>query len=362
MADHFDDWVATVERTRASVAGAIGARADEIAFTTCTSTALSLAAGAVAWKPGDRVLYPADEFASEPLRVDEPGGARCARRGRARRAGRGVRRAARAHGPRRRAADRDLGGVVPRRARARRGGGRGARARGILVCVDAIQAVGAVPADVRAWGADFVACGAQKWLLGPVGAGFLWIARERLPRTARAARGLGEFAHAGDDDAPTLEFAEGAARFEPGLPDVAAHRRARRFGRHASRRRAAGRVRRGRRESRAARRGVRRARRARVHDGAPGATSGIVTVARPAARSTRCAPPAAGSGSTPRGGAAARASRRTRARTTTTSPRWSARSTKPSARRERSWCPRRRCWPRRRAAAPGRPARGAARW
>ncbi len=41
------------------------------------------------------------------------------------------------------------------------------RPRGILVCVDAVQAVGAVPVDVGSLGANFLAFGAQKWLMGP---------------------------------------------------------------------------------------------------------------------------------------------------------------------------------------------------
>jgi cysteine desulfurase/selenocysteine lyase len=43
------------------------------------------------------------------------------------------------------------------------------------LCVDAIQAAGVVPLDVAALGADYVACGAHKWLMGAEGAGFLWI-------------------------------------------------------------------------------------------------------------------------------------------------------------------------------------------
>lgn len=47
---------------------------------------------------------------------------------------------------------------------------------GARVLVDAVQAVGARPVDVEAWGADFVAAAGHKWLLGPWGAGFLYVA------------------------------------------------------------------------------------------------------------------------------------------------------------------------------------------
>jgi selenocysteine lyase/cysteine desulfurase len=46
---------------------------------------------------------------------------------------------------------------------------------GAEICVDAIQALGAVPLDAPALGLDYLACGAHKWLMGIHGAGFLWI-------------------------------------------------------------------------------------------------------------------------------------------------------------------------------------------
>jgi cysteine desulfurase / selenocysteine lyase len=59
---------------------------------------------------------------------------------------------------------------------------------GAELCVDAIQACGAVPLDVGAMGIDYLVTGAHKWLLGPEGVGFLYARPERahalLPRTA----------------------------------------------------------------------------------------------------------------------------------------------------------------------------------
>jgi selenocysteine lyase/cysteine desulfurase len=52
------------------------------------------------------------------------------------------------------------------------------RAMGKWLIVDAIQAVGQLPVDVRATPVDFLACGAQKWLLSPWGTGFLYVRRE----------------------------------------------------------------------------------------------------------------------------------------------------------------------------------------
>lgn len=55
------------------------------------------------------------------------------------------------------------------------------RARGAFLVVDAIQGLGQLPVDVRATPVDILACGAQKWLLSPWGAGFAYVRRELVP-------------------------------------------------------------------------------------------------------------------------------------------------------------------------------------
>ncbi len=51
---------------------------------------------------------------------------------------------------------------------------------GALFCVDAIQGLGVFPVDVQQTPVDFLSAGSAKWLLGPVGFGFLYIRQERL--------------------------------------------------------------------------------------------------------------------------------------------------------------------------------------
>lgn len=60
--------------------------------------------------------------------------------------------------------------------------GRFCRERGILFVVDAIQAAGMVPLDVRAQHVDVLACGGQKWLCGPLGSGFVYVRDELCER------------------------------------------------------------------------------------------------------------------------------------------------------------------------------------
>ncbi|HBO12117.1 MAG TPA: kynureninase, partial [Halieaceae bacterium] len=50
-----------------------------------------------------------------------------------------------------------------------------AREAGALSVVDAAQAVGILPVDVQAIGADFLLGSCVKWLCGGPGAGFLWV-------------------------------------------------------------------------------------------------------------------------------------------------------------------------------------------
>ena len=64
--------------------------------------------------------------------------------------------------------------------------GRACRGRGLWFVVDAMQGVGARMLDVKRCHVDILACGAQKWLLGPWGAGFAYV-REELARTLEPA-------------------------------------------------------------------------------------------------------------------------------------------------------------------------------
>jgi selenocysteine lyase/cysteine desulfurase len=56
------------------------------------------------------------------------------------------------------------------------------RERGVYLCVDAIQALGALPISVRQTPIDFLAADGHKWLLGAEGAGLLYVRRELVER------------------------------------------------------------------------------------------------------------------------------------------------------------------------------------
>ncbi len=60
---------------------------------------------------------------------------------------------------------------------------------GAELFVDAIQACGAVPFDVRAENVDYATCGSHKWLMGLEGVGFLYVAPERVGALRPAVAG-----------------------------------------------------------------------------------------------------------------------------------------------------------------------------
>jgi selenocysteine lyase/cysteine desulfurase len=57
------------------------------------------------------------------------------------------------------------------------------RERSKIFCVDAIQSLGALPVDVQAMNIDYLAAGAQKWLLGAEGSAIFYCRRELIERT-----------------------------------------------------------------------------------------------------------------------------------------------------------------------------------
>src|SRR5881392_1059740 len=97
-----------------------------------------------------------------------------------------------------------------------------ARRRGALTLVDAYQAVGQIPVDVKALGVYFLTAGGLKWLLGGPGIVFLY-AREELTRSL-APQIAGWFSHKNQFafDPRALELHEDARRFELGTPSLAA--------------------------------------------------------------------------------------------------------------------------------------------
>ena len=72
------------------------------------------------------------------------------------------------------------------------------RRTGAYLVVDAIQAVGQLPVDLRETPVDILACGGQKWLLSPWGSGFVYVRRELIRELSPPVTGW--MAFEGTDD------------------------------------------------------------------------------------------------------------------------------------------------------------------
>jgi selenocysteine lyase/cysteine desulfurase len=91
------------------------------------------------------------------------------------------------------------------------------RATETYLVVDAIQGIGQVPVDVRRTPVDFLACGGQKWLLSPWGAGFMYVREELIAGLKPPVTGW--MAYEGTDDFTRLtrysdQLRASARRFE----------------------------------------------------------------------------------------------------------------------------------------------------
>jgi len=211
---------ATLARSRELIARLIGAAPDCIALAVNTSFGINLAAFALPLRPGDVILAPGLEF---PANV-YPWMALAERRGVTYRP----------------LPARD--GLVDEEALLRALDdaavkvvaiswvgfatgyrvdlariGRACRARGAYLVVDAIQGLGPCTLNVAASSIDVLACGAQKWLLSPWGAGFVYVrdalVRELEPNVVSwmAVRDSDDFTRLLDYD---LTWRDNARRFE----------------------------------------------------------------------------------------------------------------------------------------------------
>ncbi len=215
-------WVETETRLRTRLARLLNAASkDDIALLKSTSEGLSVVAYGLDWRAGDRIVTAREEFPSNrivweslaPLGVSvgavaltgapDPEAALIA------------------------ALDRDTRLLSVSAVQYGDGLrldlerlGRECRRRGVLFCVDAIQALGAVAFDVQAIGADFVTADGHKWMLGPEGLALFYVRPELRERIALRQYGWHMVEHAGDFDRRDWEPARTAQRFECGSPNM----------------------------------------------------------------------------------------------------------------------------------------------
>jgi len=92
------------------------------------------------------------------------------------------------------------------------------RERGILFCLDAIQTLGAFPTTVEH--VDFLAADAHKWLLGPCGAGVLYVKHDLQEKLNPPVYGWHNVRNPNFVAQGKIEFRSGAAKFEAGTHNL----------------------------------------------------------------------------------------------------------------------------------------------
>ena len=215
-------WARDVETTRATAAQMIGAQPEEIALVPNTTAGITLVAEGIDWRPGDNVVTLADEFPSNayPWMNLASRGVETRRVPTAPSGLLDLNRLAEACDKRTRVVSVSWVGYatgyrhdVPRIVEIAHG-------CGALMMLDAIQGLGVFPIDVRETEVDFLAADGHKWMLGPEGAGIVYIRREHLDRLRPFGLGWHSVVQT-DYTQVELNLKPTAARYEGGSQNMA---------------------------------------------------------------------------------------------------------------------------------------------
>jgi cysteine desulfurase / selenocysteine lyase len=202
---HWLDWEAKLRALREKLARLINAHTDEIAFINSTTHGIGLVAEGFPWREGDSVVTAAEEYPSNIYPWMNL-------------ASRGV--------TLRTVPSRDGGVWVRDLVEAIDDSTRvltishvefasgfrndldalsdACRTRGVALFVDAIQGLGPLVIDVERTPIDFLAADGHKWLLGPEGAGFLYVRRDWIERLRPL--GVGWHSVVGTYNSPAVDF------------------------------------------------------------------------------------------------------------------------------------------------------------
>ena len=215
-------WMESVERVRGLSARLVGAENDEIAFVKNTSHGISIVAGGLDWKSGDNVIVFEKDFPTNIypwLALERKGvSVRYVQLGGDGRIS--IKDIEKLTDARTRlismSSVQSLNGFMmdPGELKELCGG------RGILLFLDAIQSLGAVPMDVGRYGADFLSADGHKWMLAPEGTGIFYCRKERAKELYPNLLGWKSVVHEAEFERVELTLKEDALRFEEGSYNV----------------------------------------------------------------------------------------------------------------------------------------------
>lgn len=218
---HESRWTRRMEEVRGLFAQLLHAEPQDVAFTKNTSEGLGLIAEGFPWQPGDNIVSAAEEYPAniypwlnlasrgvELRRVPSRGNRLeiddllAALDGRTRLLT--ISSVEYASGFRN-----DLDAL-----------GQLCREREIAFCVDAIQSLGIFPIDVQRSSIDFLAADGHKWLLGPEGAGIMYVRRDWLDRLRPVGVGWNSVVGARNFSRIDFTLKPHAGRYESGTLNV----------------------------------------------------------------------------------------------------------------------------------------------
>lgn len=215
----------TVERVRQQSAKLINADTSEVTFVRNTSMGINLVANGISWATGDNVVSNTMEFPGNvyPWLALEPRGV-------------ALKRVREEDG---RIPFDQLAAAIDRRTRLVSISavqwsngfrtdlvrlGELCKSKGVLLFVDAIQALGVHPIDVRAMNIDFLSCGGHKWLVSPEGVGIFYCRRELICHLRPFSIGYMSVKQDYEQEARDFrldDLREDARRFDNGVYNVA---------------------------------------------------------------------------------------------------------------------------------------------
>jgi selenocysteine lyase/cysteine desulfurase len=213
-----------IEDTRQKLAMLINAHRDEIALTASTTHGIGLVAEGFPWQPGDNVVTAADEYPSNLYPWMNLASRGVSTRIVPCQAGRVSidDLAAAIDGPTRLLAISHVEFATGFRNDLDRLGGL-CRERGIAFFVDAIQGLGPHTIDVSRTPIDFLAADGHKWLLGPEGAGMLFVSRPWIERLRPIGVGWHSVLDSYQSSEITFRLKPSAERWEGGSFNMPGH-------------------------------------------------------------------------------------------------------------------------------------------
>lgn len=215
-ARQYDLELAHIAKTREAVARFIGAQLDEISFTGPTSSGLNAIANGLDWAQGDEVICYLDDYPANvyPWLALERRGVKAVLLETARIGEITLEIVEQALTERTRLVALASANFCSGYRIDLESIGTLCAERGVLFSVDAIQTLGALPIALDR--IDFLSAGAQKWLLGPSGAGILYVKNSRHDLLRPVTIGGWNVQSLNFIAQREIKYAPGGRKFEPG--------------------------------------------------------------------------------------------------------------------------------------------------